>query len=188
MTEPTRWRKAPVEVDAIQLRDDNSQAVARFASGSTTRAGIEISERHRDCYNRVYVVIYTLEGTMRANEGDWIIRGVKGELYPCRDDIFRMTYEPVSTPAPATVGRATVLREAAELAERLMDERYGPDCAYAIGGLDVATELRRLAEAQQDETRCKHGCDTSTCPCLACEADDDAREARQEPTQDSEEA
>jgi hypothetical protein len=147
-TEPTRWRKAPVEVDAIQLRDDNSQAVARFTSGSTTNAALARADRDR--YNRVYVEIYTLEGTMRANEGDWIIRGVKGELYPCRDDIFRMTYEPVSTPTPATVGRAVVLREAAELAERLMDERYGPDCAYAIGGLDVATELRRLAEAQQE--------------------------------------
>lgn len=41
--------------------------------------------------------------------------------------------------------RAAILTEVAELAERLMDERYGPDCSYAIGGLDVARELRRLA-------------------------------------------
>ena len=39
--------------------------------------------------------IETLEGTMRANAGDWIIRGVKGELYPCKPDIFEATYEPV---------------------------------------------------------------------------------------------
>lgn len=38
--------------------------------------------------------IVTLEGTMRADLGDWIIRGVKGELYPCKPDIFAATYEP----------------------------------------------------------------------------------------------
>ncbi|MFE0845314.1 hypothetical protein [Streptomyces rochei] len=42
--------------------------------------------------------------------------------------------------------RAAVLHEAADHAERLMDERYGPDCSYAIGGLDVARELRRMAD------------------------------------------
>ena len=38
--------------------------------------------------------IRTLEGTMRAGPGDWIIKGVKGELYPCKPDIFEATYEP----------------------------------------------------------------------------------------------
>lgn len=38
--------------------------------------------------------IGTLEGAMRADPGDWIIRGVKGELYPCKPDIFEATYEP----------------------------------------------------------------------------------------------
>ncbi len=38
--------------------------------------------------------IETLEGTMTANVGDWVIRGVKGELYPCKPDIFAATYEP----------------------------------------------------------------------------------------------
>lgn len=73
--------------------------------------------------------------------------------------------------------RAALLLDVAGFAERLMDERYGPDCAYAIGGRDVARELRRLAAKgdgagtqQQDETRCAHGCDISRCPCLACEA------------------
>ena len=39
--------------------------------------------------------IETLEGVMKANKGDWIIRGVKGELYPCKPDVFEMTYEKV---------------------------------------------------------------------------------------------
>lgn len=41
--------------------------------------------------------IITPEGTMRANAGDWVITGVKGEMYPCKPDIFAMTYEPVAT-------------------------------------------------------------------------------------------
>ncbi|AOT24635.1 hypothetical protein G4_46 [Propionibacterium phage G4] len=40
-------------------------------------------------------MIATLEGVMHARRGDWIIRGIAGEIYPCRDDIFRATYEPV---------------------------------------------------------------------------------------------
>ncbi|HMH83608.1 MAG TPA: hypothetical protein VK531_12110 [Gemmatimonadales bacterium] len=44
--------------------------------------------------------IVTLEGTMRAEVGDWIIRGVQGELYPCKPDIFVATYEPVEGVVP----------------------------------------------------------------------------------------
>lgn len=40
--------------------------------------------------------VETLEGSLSISEGDWIIKGAKGEFYPCKDDIFRMTYEPVS--------------------------------------------------------------------------------------------
>ena len=43
----------------------------------------------------VEMEIETLEGTMKADKGDWIIRGVKGELYPCKPDVFEMTYEKV---------------------------------------------------------------------------------------------
>lgn len=39
------------------------------------------------------VYIETLEGVMKADKGDWIIKGVKGELYPCKPDVFKMTYE-----------------------------------------------------------------------------------------------
>lgn len=40
-----------------------------------------------------YCIIQTLEGEMRGNRGDWIIRGIKGEIYPCKDEIFEATYE-----------------------------------------------------------------------------------------------
>ncbi len=41
------------------------------------------------------MVIASLEGEMRAQAGDWIIKGVKGELYPCNDDVFRQSYDPI---------------------------------------------------------------------------------------------
>lgn len=44
-----------------------------------------------------HLLITTLEGTMRCDNGDWVIRGVKGEFYPCKDDIFKMSYEPLNT-------------------------------------------------------------------------------------------
>lgn len=46
-----------------------------------------------------FITILTLEGEMNASPGDWIIRGVQGEFYPCKPDIFEQTYEPVETPS-----------------------------------------------------------------------------------------
>lgn len=45
-----------------------------------------------------YIMIDTLEGRMKASLNDWIIKGIKGEFYPCRPDIFEATYEPVDNP------------------------------------------------------------------------------------------
>lgn len=50
------------------------------------------------------VTIPTLEGTMRGEVGDWIIKGVKGEFYPCKPDIFAATYDPVDDPACDSCG------------------------------------------------------------------------------------
>lgn len=50
------------------------------------------------------LIVGTLEGDHFASPGDWIIRGVKGELYPCKPDIFEATYEAVSTPATGSRG------------------------------------------------------------------------------------
>lgn len=46
------------------------------------------------------IIVPTLEGDMRGHRGDWLITGVKGEKYVCRDDIFKMTYEPLGKPKP----------------------------------------------------------------------------------------
>ena len=79
-----KYRKKPVEVEAIQVKSNNISEVIEALGEDTffiDRAG--------------RIVIKTLEGQMRANVGDWIIKGIKGEFYPCKPDIFEATYEAV---------------------------------------------------------------------------------------------
>jgi hypothetical protein len=80
-----RFRKKPVVVEAIQW-DGNLSTVEKLMEGSTCES-VE-----QDLCDPALVIV-TLEGKMRAEVGDWIIRGVKGELYPCKPDIFTQTYE-----------------------------------------------------------------------------------------------
>lgn len=58
-------------------------------------SAIESGKAYYQGGTRPYYTIETLEGALRANIGDWIIRGIANEIYPCRDDIFRATYEAV---------------------------------------------------------------------------------------------
>ena len=62
-------------------------------------------ERFSSDYTLIHdeIMIFTLEGTMAANVGDYIIKGVKGKVYPCKPDIFEMTYERVTGGSTATL-------------------------------------------------------------------------------------
>ena len=82
-----KYKKRPVFVDAIQWTGRNRYKVKHFLKKDFM--GFQFT-------NNMTVKIKTLEGIMRASCGDWIIRGVKGELYPCKPDIFESTYEPVT--------------------------------------------------------------------------------------------
>lgn len=85
-----KFRKKPVVVAAVQLRWDTWSEMCEFASVSPDGPhGVP------DFAPEIAMVIPTLEGEMTARENDWIIRGVQGELYPCKPDIFATTYEPV---------------------------------------------------------------------------------------------
>jgi hypothetical protein len=79
--------------------DDNSKIKPITTDGEEKR--IMAKYRKRPVVIEAYqtdkdIDIETLEGTMHANAGDWIITGVNGEQYPCKPDIFEKTYEPVS--------------------------------------------------------------------------------------------
>lgn len=78
-----RFQKKPVMVGAVQWTGDNIRELVTFVGHGLTH---EPDER--------VLLIHTLEGKMRAEVGDWIICGVKGEFYPCKPDVFAATYEP----------------------------------------------------------------------------------------------
>lgn len=85
-----RYRKKPVVVEAIQFQDDADTLVA-----INEELGLDPTIGTYEL-GRPQIVIETLEGEMRAEVGDYIIKGVKGEFYPCKPDIFEATYERVS--------------------------------------------------------------------------------------------
>lgn len=96
-----RYRKKPVEIEARQLTEVAhhdvylwvEEHVGSFDVNDTNTPipdqGVSI-DAGDGC-----IMIATLEGLMRATLGDWIIKGVKGEFYPCKPDVFEATYEPV---------------------------------------------------------------------------------------------
>lgn len=88
-----RYRKKPVEVEAFQWSGETGEIVVPewFAEYVETQC----SPIAQNKFGESVVLIETLEGIMTAEPGDYIIKGVKGELYPCKPDIFHMTYEPV---------------------------------------------------------------------------------------------
>ena len=88
-TAPAQYRKRPVVIEAIQFSGtgESCTAVGAFLGGPY--AG---NQRWNSTTNTGGVIL-TLEGEMAFVPGDWIIRGVKGEYYPCKPDIFEATYE-----------------------------------------------------------------------------------------------
>ena len=79
-----KFRKKPVVIDAVRWMTDNFHEVCDFA-GDKIRAGIDGRMLYVD----------TPEGSMAVSPFDWIIRGIAGEFYPCKPDIFENTYEKV---------------------------------------------------------------------------------------------
>lgn len=82
-----KFRKKPVVIDAV-LWDGAAGTLFPLAPFENASAPPEVLEDRR-------LAITTLEGTMIADIGDWVIKGVKGEIYPCKPDIFEATYERV---------------------------------------------------------------------------------------------
>lgn len=84
-----KYRKKPVEVEACQYTGDVY----------TTKCTRDFNKAYQDGIFREEdgkLLIETLEGTMTASKGDYIIKGINGEFYPCKPDVFEKTYEPVN--------------------------------------------------------------------------------------------
>lgn len=86
-----KYRKKPVVIDAVQWNGKNYEEIQEFSNGLITY--YEWVQHNESGVNKNMLSIKTLEGTMEAKIGDFIIKGVKGEFYPCKPDIFEATYE-----------------------------------------------------------------------------------------------
>ena len=86
---PSKWRKRPVVIEAMRLTWENRRAVAEWCGGDYQ----DMLAPSGTLYAPGIVKITTLEGDMWADEGDWVIKGVADEFYPCKPTIFAHTYE-----------------------------------------------------------------------------------------------
>lgn len=80
-----KFRKKPVIIEAEHFTEENKNRAFRFITCTCYPSW--------DAENKPIIKIQTLEGEMTASLGDWIIKGVNGEFYPCKPDIFEKTYE-----------------------------------------------------------------------------------------------
>ena len=91
-----KFRKKPVEIEAMKFETNNDNGLCmKEIECWILKNGGTVENNNTD------LKIKTLEGIMRADVGDWIIKGIKGEFYPCKPDVFEVTYE-------TKIGRAHV--------------------------------------------------------------------------------
>lgn len=84
-----KFRKKPVVIEARRWNGVNERELQRWA-----HEGVDPMTNTIIGYDGLSLTVRTLEGTMRANVGDMIIKGVQGEFYACKPDVFDATYEP----------------------------------------------------------------------------------------------
>lgn len=77
-----KYRKKPVVIEAVQYTGKNTADIHEFCGANA-----------REPVGETHIEIITLEGVMKATPNDYIIKGVAGEFYPCKPDIFEQTYE-----------------------------------------------------------------------------------------------
>jgi hypothetical protein len=83
-----KYRKKPIEIEAIQFNGKNIKEIELFL-------GYKPEKYYDSMANLTILSIKTIEGTLVAMEDDWIIKGIRGEFYPCKPDIFKLTYEKI---------------------------------------------------------------------------------------------
>jgi len=88
-----QYRKKPVIIEAIEYNGNNDNEIENWSNDEVF--GSPVLEPTKDNPTGCYLQIKTLEGVMTAIVGDFIIKGIQGEFYPCKPDIFEQTYEEV---------------------------------------------------------------------------------------------
>lgn len=95
-----KFRKKPVVIEAVQWTGKNLEEIRDFCSTIVHNVTYQMDETNRA---NDLIGIPTMEGLMTASLNDWIIKGIQGEFYPCKPDIFEKTYEKVSDKKESTL-------------------------------------------------------------------------------------
>lgn len=151
-----QFTKKPVTINAIQWDGKNLHEVISFTQGSPDTRSERAQMAWHDyasIVEREGLQIHTLEGQMLANVGDWIIRGVKGEHYPCKPDIFAATYEPAAAPQaqPTDALDKEAIEELSQLGYTVKDGRLiPPDYVGELMAVVQTSNLRTGEVIHQD--------------------------------------
>lgn len=90
-----KYRKKPIVIEAIIWKGDNLEEVMNFLNTEFEYNKDDYYYTYKFIYDKDGLIIRTLEGLMKVSIGDFIIKGINGEYYPCKPDIFEKTYEKV---------------------------------------------------------------------------------------------
>lgn len=91
-----KYRKKPAIIEAVQYDGFNKNEIEKFVGGQLGEYVDDAIWQAGAWHPVRFLIIPTLEGNMEVRPSDYIIKGVKGEFYPCEPDIFEQTYEPVT--------------------------------------------------------------------------------------------
>ena len=119
-----QYRKKPVVIEAIQFNGKIAEEIEQWSNNNVKRGLVS-----EDTLTKVYLEIETLEGTMTAQLNDYIIKGVNGEFYPCKPDIFEKTYD-----SETTSFKERLIKEHEELSDKL-------NKLYTFGSTEKFKEL-----------------------------------------------
>lgn len=89
------YRKKPVVIEAIQWTGTNLEELKSFVGNSLVYDICDAAWEVGKGRPKIFMQVKTLEGDMQVEVGDFVIKGIKGEFYPCKPDIFNSTYEEV---------------------------------------------------------------------------------------------
>ena len=177
MSAPTQFRKKPVVISAIQWTGENLVDVIHFTDGrppnnKSSHAGM-MWDQYVDVVRKDGLKIFTMEGKMDASIGDWIIKGVKGEHYPCKPEIFALTYEDANARTDLSQASVAAALEAAAVKSDDMATEWGKkrEAAWrkknateearvfdgmSLAALTVADAIRALITPAQHDALAAH--------------------------------
>ncbi|WP_341456853.1 hypothetical protein [Anaerofustis stercorihominis] len=93
-----RYRTKPVEIEAVQWTGINPKEIEDFTMQDIVPTLPKNDQVVLEYKRNPYLIIHTLEGDMKADKGDYIIKGLRGEFYPCKPDVFEKKYEEIKPP------------------------------------------------------------------------------------------